>query len=108
MNYEDRVREYHEYIHNHRNNVQRAWDIINIATTRYRLNSWRQQNSGNAHNIIDKLIKKHDLSKYSSAEFEGYRQKFYPAEGESIDEKKFEEAWEHHKSKNLQIGRAHV
>lgn len=94
-------REYMEYINNHIGNVNKAWEIIDKATSKYSLNSWGQQNACNAHIIIDDLIKKHDASKYMREEFDGYRQKFYPVEGGIVDEVGFNKAWEHHKDHNL-------
>lgn len=96
-----KTKEYKKYIDNHIENVQKAWNIIDQATTKYKLNSWGQQNGCNAHMFIDEFIKEHDKSKYSIEEFEGYRKKFYPIIGEDFDEEEFEKAWEHHQEHNL-------
>ena len=96
-----KTKEYKEYIDNHIKNVQKAWSIIDKATSKYKLNSWGQQNGCNAHMFINKFIRNHDKSKYSIEEFEGYRKKFYPVVGEDFDEEEFQKAWEHHQKHNL-------
>lgn len=94
-------REYTDYIEKHRENVKKAWEIIDKATQKYKANSWGQQNGCNAHIIIDGLIQKHDMSKYSKEEFEPYRKRFFPIDGKVFDKEEFEKAWQHHKDNNL-------
>lgn len=96
-----KIKEYREYIDNHIANVQKAWLIIDKATEKYNMNGWGKQNSCHAHMFIDDLIKKHDESKFSHEEFEPYRKKFYPVAGEEVDEKEFQQAWQHHQDNNL-------
>lgn len=96
-----KIKEYRDYIDNHILNVQEAWRIINEATTKYKLNSWGQQNGCNVHMVIDGFIKNHDKSKYCPEEFEGYRKKFYPVIDEDFKESEFNEAWKHHQEHNL-------
>ena len=49
---------------------------------------------------VEKLIDTHDLSKYSKEEFEAYRKKFFPIDGETSDKKEFSMAWNHHQKSN--------
>lgn len=59
--------------------------------------------------IIDlaKVIDTHDASKFSDAEFDGYRMKYYPTKKEEVDpdfpallEKRYDECWKHHYQTN--------
>lgn len=88
--------EYLEYIKDHYNKVQQAWNDVKEAcrdeifiSDDYRFN------------IIDRQIKDHDRSKLSQEEFVPYRKQFFPAEGEIKDlPEVFDAAWEHHKERN--------
>ena len=86
--------EYSLYIEKHIDMVQKVFRIADSFFT-------------GAHFIDEDLecdliasIKKHDQSKYSDEEFEGYRQFFYPEEGEEKSKELFTKAWDHHKSVN--------
>lgn len=82
---------YREYITEHISNVRIVYlkygdklcKILNI----------------NPYILVDN-INKHDHSKYSEEEFEGYRQYFHPCSDEIPDEKIFELAWKHHYKNN--------
>ena len=51
---------------------------------------------------LRRKISKHDESKYSDDEFEGYRKNFYPAPGEdkNVAKREFDLAWRHHYTVN--------
>lgn len=49
---------------------------------------------------INGLVKKHDKSKYSEEEFEGYRQFFFPTKKEEKNKELFDVAWNHHNKRN--------
>ena len=79
--------QYDDYLAKHISNVEKAYN-------------WLVDN-----NIISDLyrpqISKHDLSKYSSEEYEGYLHKFYNKNmSKSEKDIKFKYAWLHHKNNN--------
>jgi adenosyl cobinamide kinase/adenosyl cobinamide phosphate guanylyltransferase len=86
---EEKEKEYKDYIDEHRNNVQKAWNKVKKID-----NKWIKNN-------IDKLdenIKNHDLSKYEPEEFNAYRKKYYPIneDEKANSDAEFEAAWNHH------------
>ena len=95
---------YTEYIDNHRQNVEKAWNKIKSNNecmdliTKY-LNTDREA----AISLIDDLVKNHDLSKYKEFEFDAYRKEFYPISPEEKETNKstFDAAWKHHYHNNL-------
>jgi len=50
--------------------------------------------------FIGKIIDKHDESKYQVDEFNGYRQFFFPVDGEEKDKSHFLVAWNLHQKRN--------
>lgn len=87
---EEQKEAYTKYIEEHRENVRHAHIILvekcksillenNIDLTQLKTN-----------------IENHDLSKYTKEEFEPYRKKFFPADGEEVDKTEFDRAWFHH------------
>lgn len=92
----DKVQEYKDYIEEHKNNVTEAWNKIKNLMT-----NGDYENFNIIPFIVDNLVVLHDKSKYSKEEFEPYRQKFHPNEGEIVDEELFEKAWQHHLSENM-------
>lgn len=52
------------------------------------------------YDVLRRFVSSHDNSKYSEEEFEGYRQWFYPKEGEEKDKDTFNKAWKHHYEHN--------
>lgn len=79
--------EYGNYIKTHIQMVNRAFDEYGKDLC---------HELGVSHNVVQNIIDKHDLSKFGSDEFTGYRTKFYPVEGEVIPEEDFDLAWLHH------------
>lgn len=89
----DKDREYANYIEEHLNNVQKAFNELcnkEIPEIQEYLNELHQK------------IKNHDNSKYSDEEFDAYRKNFYPINDEEKEENKanFDKAWEHHYRNN--------
>ena len=83
--------EYYQYIVEHKDNIKKAFEIFGKSLC----------NKANVpESEVKKLIDKHDFSKFSSKEFVGYRQWFYPDSNEVPNPKLFEEAWEHHYKNN--------
>lgn len=94
-----KMREYLDYIEEHYDNVQKAWEIVKekckdipiIANKDSRL--W-----------IEARIRNHDKSKLHSSEFQAYRAYFYPTQHEERykDNHKadFDRAWESHWTHN--------
>ena len=90
MTKEQSENEYRRYIDEHVNNVWRARYIFADALT-----SELDDTSVLIELTLTRLPN-HDMSKYFKEEFEGYRQWFYPADGEKKNREEFEIAWEHH------------
>lgn len=83
--------EYKAYIKEHFNNVNSAFLKYGITMSRI------------LHITPGTLyvrVVKHDDSKYSPEEFDGYRQYFYACSGEKPNEELFDKAWEHHYKNN--------
>jgi len=91
-----KFREYLDYIEEHYNNVQKAWQLIQDKCD----NKFRFIWDDFAFFSIDANVKAHDLSKLSANEFTQYRQFFFPTDSEIKDKALFEQAWEHHKANN--------
>lgn len=85
--------EYKKYINDHIALVQKVWE-------RFKKDNYKKGEDENLLRLVDKDIKEHDLSKYVGNEFIGYRQWFYPEEGEAKNEDKFMRAWNSHQKKN--------
>ena len=88
-----KIREYCDYIDEHLNNVFKAWGIVQDAC-----NDMNVIYDDHLFWVIDQMIKEHDISKMSHAEFIPYQRNFYPVEDK--DGSDFPEAWEHHKDQN--------
>lgn len=95
---------YREYIDNHRLNVQKAWtnmksnnDCMDLIT------KYLNTHTEAAIDLIDDMIKVHDLSKYEPEEFDAYRKNFYPVTPEEKEENlaAFDIAWKHHYHNNM-------
>ena len=88
MNEKDlKERKYREYINEHITNVRIAWlKYKDILCKKLNVNPY----------ILSNNIDKHDHTKYSEEEFEGYRQYFYPCSDEEPNEELFNLAWKHH------------
>lgn len=85
--------EYLNYIDTHKLNVQKAFEKYGKLLCK---------NLSESIDIFDLelIIKEHDESKKSHNEFHGYRQWFYPRDGEKKDEAIFKNAWFHHLRNN--------
>lgn len=92
----DKVQEYKDYIEEHKSNVAESWCRIKKLFYPNTLVFWDISEC-----FMEGLIEKHDISKYTEEEFEAYRQKFHPNEGEIVNEELFEKAWQHHLSENM-------
>lgn len=98
----EKTKEYLNYVEEHYNNVQKAWNII------------REKCDGMGFDFLDddfkfftlsRDIELHDGSKLSKEEFVPYRRKFFPTEFEADHYQEliaadFEKAWKHHKLNN--------
>lgn len=96
--------EYKLYIIEHINNFNIArrlylFDIVECLERASESNLIEAIYSARTIGIMAGLIK-HDTSKHSEEEFEGYRQYFYPVEGEEKNKELFNNAWKHHYSNN--------
>lgn len=83
--------EYMGYIEEHIHNVEHAYslmkdDLLNTFDVR--------------KDELDRRILNHDSSKYTTTEFSGYRQWFYPEANEHKDENAFNTAWKAHYTTN--------
>lgn len=83
--------EYIDYIDTHIQKVQGAFDKYGKEICRA---------IGADYETAKRIIENHDISKYSEEEFDGYRKKFYPAEGDFESEEYikriFNKAWLYH------------
>lgn len=78
-----------EYIKEHVQNVQKAYKEYGAL-----LSSCLELDPEDL--TLEILIANHDKSKFSSEEFESYRKRFFPMEGEKTDPESFNAAWLHH------------
>ncbi|MHC1722481.1 MAG: DUF5662 family protein [Aminipila sp.] len=85
--------QYHDYIDEHRANVKQAW-----LTLKPKINHGTFWVADEEINDLELNIERHDAIKYEDIEFKAYRNKYYPAEGEKIDETAFQYAWLHHQN----------
>lgn len=91
-----KTREYLDYVEQHYNNVQKAWQILQD-----KCKDMRFIYDDFVFGCIDANIKRHDESKLSVEEFVQYRQFFYPVLGEKKNRTLFTSAWANHLNKNL-------
>jgi hypothetical protein len=95
----EKFREYLDYIERHVQNVQKAWELIQVKCPR--TSEFYFHCDDVEWNMINDDVMNHDLSKLSIEEFTQYRQFFFPVIGEEKDKKAFDGAWEHHKKHNM-------
>jgi hypothetical protein len=97
--YIKQIRAYCDYLEEHLNNVEKAWNIVK-SKCKNQTFSWDDFRYFSIHD----MIQLHDISKFSKAEFIPYVQKFFPVESEVFPEEQFpadfDKAWEHHKEHN--------
>lgn len=84
-------KEYLSYINEHIANVRLAFEkygkqLCELLNIKY-------------YNLLTN-VRHHDESKYTDAEFEGYRQYFYPCSDEEKNKELFDMAWVHHQNYN--------
>lgn len=84
----DAIKEYKEYIEEHRKNVRKAYNwLVN-------------HNIISANSELEENIYRHDMSKYAIAEFDGYKDYFFRDSDTDMDlyivKRNFEYAWLHH------------
>lgn len=88
-----KTREYLNYIEEHYNNVQKAWQEL-----QKKCKDMRFIYDDYVWGCIDVEVKVHDLSKLSECEFVQYRKAFYATKQEGKCD--MSEAWEHHQKVN--------
>lgn len=88
---ENKEYEYTQYILDH---------IANVKSAFYKYGDRLCQELNINKMELEKNIYEHDMSKFSSEEFDAYRNYFYPYSNEEKDEDAFELAWEHHYKNN--------
>ena len=74
------------YVLNHLNNVRLSFDVLSNLIKMDDFDYWSCRI----------MIERHDEYKFSHAEFRGYAQWFYPAQGEDKNEEMMLNAWNHH------------
>jgi len=84
---------YKEYIREHIANVESIWQALQSETPVVIMETDERMR-------LAENIRIHDCTKYSRAEFEGYRQWFFPEEGKHKELNEFQKAWHHHQSNN--------
>ena len=90
-NTQESIDKYKDYVNTHINNIK-------IAYNKYKYILGDVLGIDNKE-LLDRVLN-HDKSKWSKEEFEGYRQKFYPVEGDEIDDNVFNKSWFHHLRNN--------
>lgn len=93
-------REYMDYIKEHIQNVQKAFDeITNMNNEKIKE---LYSNDSELVNNVRNRVNVHDASKYSKEEFDAYRRNFHPINDEEKKNSKedFDKAWEHHYKNN--------
>lgn len=109
----EKEQEYLDYINDHISNVNKAFEIYmvpildmnNISTL------VSDEEIKNAIKNLQPLIPTHDASKFSDAEFDGYRMRWYPTKTEEAKQKedqelensireRYDKCWEHHYTVN--------
>lgn len=90
-----RIREYCDYVERHLNNVRKAWDLLNEKC------DFHPFYDDHLWGVMDGLVKEHDISKLSAAEFIQYQEQFFPVgKAPDKDNPVFAAAWENHKASN--------
>jgi hypothetical protein len=87
-----KTREYLDYLEEHYNNVQKAWELL-----KDKCKDMKFIYDDYYYFTINKLIKFHDESKLSSDEFVQYRMYFYPVDKSEKENSCLSDAWENHK-----------
>lgn len=83
-------KEYREYIKDHKKLVSLSWvELKKQLNLNFRVKR-----------KINRNIRKHDNSKFSKEEFNGYRQFFYPKKNEEKDKEAFLMSWNYHQKRN--------
>lgn len=86
--------EYIVYINEHTANIKKAWEIVKPKLTGEK---WLDDAT---FLEISQRVLYHDITKFTSNEFHGYRKKFYPDKTESQNEEAiegfFQKSWLHH------------
>ena len=90
-----KTREYLDYVEEHIENVRKAFIAVSDAC-----NGMAWVGDDNSWHTVRRDVELHDISKLSANEFTQYRNKFYPVEGEEVDEEEFDLAWQMHKQCN--------
>jgi len=87
-----KMEQYMRYITDHIKYIQTSWEVFKLRTSP----NYVPTLSSSDERMIGELIRRHDESKFSADEFKGYRQWFYPVDGEAIKQDMFDRAWLHH------------
>ena len=92
------TRAYLDYVIEHYENVQKAWELVQKKCKDEKFIC-----DDDEYSFLDHSIKYHDVSKLDNEEFLAYRDKFYPftkSVDQSLVELAFDNAWKHHKNNN--------
>lgn len=87
--------EYLHYVDDHRAEVRAAWNVFKELPMTNGLLA-----DDFLYSNVAVLIESHDMSKYSNVEFHGYRQWFFPRDGENKSKDFFLSAWNMHQKRN--------
>lgn len=109
----NKEQEYLDYINDHINNVNKAFElymlpILNMTNISTLISD---EELKEAIRNLQSLIPTHDASKFSDAEFDGYRMRWHPTAAELAKQKedpelqytvreRYEKCWEHHYTTN--------
>lgn len=109
----DKEQEYLDYINEHINFVQKAYEMYMLPLLNMTNISTLISDEELKNTIINlkPVIETHDASKFSDAEFDGYRMRWHPTVAEESKQKedqelqvtireRYEKCWEHHYTVN--------
>ena len=87
----EHTRQYLDYLEKHYNSVQKAWNIIKKT-----FKHWEMLQDPKIVKAVEKEIREHDLSKFDPVEFDAYRRRFYPIDGEDKNSPDIDKAFKGH------------
>ena len=106
----DKEKLYLDYVSNHIDNVNKAWETMKKKDTCMKMIQkstlpGKQTDETFDHfiEILDQQIQAHDASKYKDAEWDAYRKNFYPIDDSEKKDNQvdFDFAWKHHYENNM-------
>ena len=89
------TRDYLDYLEEHFNNIEKAFDEITKACGHF-----ASVADEAAWHSLKEEVQNHDLSKFSPEEFTQYRNRWHTTQGELMNTEAWNKAWKHHYTNN--------